>query len=119
MLEDPEDRVGFGDKEAAFGEAFGGELAEEALEVAAALLESACDVADLGWSFVDEFEAVVVDAGAVPVLKMGGSVLGLGAEDRVAAADVGDDRVAAALLVFKRDLVMLAGPAAVEVAGAL
>lgn len=83
------------------------------------VLEGVGDVADLIGGLVDEFEAEVVDAGVLPGVEVGGGVLGLGTEDGVAAADVGNDGMAAALLVFEGDLVLFAGAATIEVAGAL
>ncbi len=75
--------------------------------------------ADFFGGFVDEFEAEVMDAGFEPIGHVGGGLLGFGAEDGVAAADVGHDGMGAAVFVFERDTVFFAGPAAVAVGRAV
>ena len=52
-------------------------------------VEGVEDLADLLGGFVDEFEAVVEDAGVSPGVEVRAGFLGLGAEDGVAAAYVG------------------------------
>ena len=60
-----------------------------------------------------------MDVGGAPSLEMGAGLLGFGAKDRVAAADVGDDGVLTALLVLEGDAVLFARPSTVEMGGAL
>ena len=52
-------------------------------------VEGFVDFAHLLGGFVDEFQAVVADAGVPPGVEVGAGFLGFGAEDGVAAADVG------------------------------
>lgn len=63
--------------------------------------EGAGDGFDLVGGLVNELEAEVADARGKPRVEMRRSVLGLGAEDGVAAADIGDEGMAAALFVFE------------------
>lgn len=120
-LEDAEEGFGFGDEEAAFGEAFGGGEAElvfepgGGLEAVESLAEGSGDAGDGRGVFVDEFEAEVADADLEPEREVGGGVLGFGAEDGVAAAGVGEDGVVAALFVGEGHFVFFAGAAAIEI----
>ena len=52
-------------------------------------VEGVVNFADLRCGFVDEFEAVVDDAGVSPRVEVGAGFLGFGAEDGIAAAYIG------------------------------
>ena len=76
------------------------------------------DLADLAGGFVSELEAEMADAGGEPRLEMETGLLGLRAEDGVAAAGVGEHGVAAAVDAAELDAVGFAGSAAILVRGA-
>jgi hypothetical protein len=69
----------------------------------------------LGAVFAEEFEAEVFQAEVAHLGEVGGGGLGLGVEDGVAAADIGDEGVGLADAVAEIDLVAVAGAAAVAV----
>src|SRR5476651_2304675 len=68
--------------------------------------------------FMREFQPELVDAGGAPVVEMSAGFLRLGAEDGIAAAYVGHHRMRAACRVAQCHTVLLAGAAAVAIAGA-
>ncbi len=59
------------------------------------------DLLHLRDGFVDEFQAVVDDAGVAPGVEVGAGFLGFGSEDGVAAAYVGKDGMGAAFGVLE------------------
>jgi O-acetylhomoserine/O-acetylserine sulfhydrylase-like pyridoxal-dependent enzyme len=77
--------------------------------------QAAQHLGHLGGVRVHELDARVAQAGGAPARPVPRRALRLGAEDRVAAADVGQHRVQPALVVAQRQAVPLAGVAAVGV----
>jgi hypothetical protein len=63
--------------------------------------------------FVHELQAEVHDARVAPGIHVEARFLSLGAEDRVTAANVGDNGMLSTALVFDRDLMLLARTTAV------
>ena len=66
-----------------------------------------------------EFQTEVANTGIQPAIKMRARFLSLGAKHCVAASDVGDNGVCSTCGVAQRDLVLLAGTAAILEAGAV
>ena len=60
-----------------------------------------------------EFQTEVTNAGRTPIVKPGAGLLSLGAEDGIAAADVGNQRMSAAIHVTERNSVLFAWAAAI------
>ena len=65
-----------------------------------------------------ELQAEVADAGGAPGFQVQAGLLRFGAEDGVAAADVGHHRMRAPGGIAQRDAVLFAGTAAIAIAGA-
>ena len=73
---------------------------------------------DLLRRFVRELQAEARDAGRAPRVQMQAGLLRFGAEDGVAAADIGHHGMRAARGVAQRHAVLFAGAAAIAIAGA-
>src|ERR1041385_6992577 len=108
-------RAALQDYEAAFGDAArsnfaetGGKLLRDE-EAGQGIFERARHGDNFLTRFVREFETEAGDAGIAPGGEMCRRLLGFGAEDSVAAPDVGQHRVGAAGGVAQLDAVMLAG----------
>src|SRR5689334_2072942 len=112
-----------GNEQAALGHAFRSAMHERAAQflrcqtVAEEIFEGAADSNHLHRRLMDKFQPEMPDSRIEPAPKMPAGFLGLGSENRIAAADVGDQRVRPSAGVAQRDLVMLAGPAAVTITG--
>ena len=88
-------------------------------EVAACpLFESSRDARHLRGGFVRELEPEMADAGARASRPDAGGFLRFGAEDGIAAADVGHHRMRAAGRIAQRHAMLFARAAAIAIAGA-
>src|SRR3954453_16648868 len=101
-LQNREREVSLGHEEAAFGDALGCDARQVLREVAQAapsgnsIVEGLRDGGDLFTGLVREFQAETKDSGGHPLFQMTAGLLRFSAEHRVAAADVGHQRMRAA-----------------------
>ena len=59
--------------------------------------EGICNLADLIRGLVDELKAIVLDSGGEPLSEMSAGFLSFRSENRIAAPDIGDDRMGSAV----------------------
>ena len=112
-----------GHEKTALGHSLGRDFAELPAQVGGlgaarqGVVECVGDTGYRGGRFMNELHAEVADAGIQPVDQMRGGFLRFRAEDGVAAANVGHDGMGSAVGIAEFHAVMLAGTAAIAIAG--